>query len=214
MPNAANLGDPLEGMQPKGDANWWQSLSANAKSEKEKRTIEHNRQLISRFAAAFRTRYYVSCWHINETINFKMWCRYAPTTESIAIRTSVAKLRDELPAYVDIGMVKYIDYSVDRLPTLNMLEYITHKNKKYEHEQELRAVAMHPIIDGFNQQHFRTHHFEKDDDSSFRVFAPPINVAKLIEEVFIHSAASQSFQEQVKALCKTNSLAPPKRAAR
>ena len=57
MPNAAKLGDPLEGMQPKGDADWWQSLSANAKTEEEKRRIEHNRQLISQFVAAFRTRY-------------------------------------------------------------------------------------------------------------------------------------------------------------
>src|SRR5467141_2330045 len=62
MPTAAHLGDPLEGTQPAGDGNYWQSLVNSAPSEEQRRTTEHNRQLISRFAAAFRTRYYVSCW--------------------------------------------------------------------------------------------------------------------------------------------------------
>lgn len=212
MPNAAHLGDPLEGMQPSGDANWWQSLADRAKSESERCTIEHNRQLITRFAAAFRTRYYVSCWHINESINYSMWKRYAPTIESVAVRTKVAKLRAALPAYIDIGIVRYIDYAFDRLPTLNMLEYITHKNKCYKCEQELRAIAMHPVLEGLGQKHFRNHHFEKEQDASFRVFAPPINIADFLEEVFIHPDATQSFAEQVKSQCKATLLPAPRRA--
>ncbi|QQG65629.1 DUF2971 domain-containing protein [Desulfobulbus oligotrophicus] len=144
MPNAAHLGDPLEGTQPVGGSNYWQALVDGAASEEQRRTIEHNRQLISRVAAAFRTRYYVSCWHLNDALNPEMWTLYADNSESVAVRTTVSKLRAALPAYVDIGVVRYIDYTTERLPTLNMLEYITHKNKIFEHESEVRAVAMYP----------------------------------------------------------------------
>lgn len=213
MPSAAHLGgDPLEGMQPAGDAGWWQSLADRAGSEDERRTIEHNRELISRFAAAFRTRYYVSCWHINEAVNPAMWKLYATATESVVVRTTVAKLRAALPAYIDIGMVRYIDYTVDRLPTLNMLEYITHKNKCFEHEQELRAVAIHPLVEGLDQQHFRTHHFESEHDPSFRVFAPPVNLVNLLEEVSPHPDAPQLYIEQVKSLCNAFALPSPRHA--
>src|SRR5574339_340015 len=107
MPSAARLGDPLEGTQPKGDLNWWRSLADHAASEDERRTIEHNRELISRFAVAFRTRYYVRCWHFNEAMNREMWRLCANIPHSLAVRTTVTKLRTALPAYVDIGMVRY-----------------------------------------------------------------------------------------------------------
>lgn len=212
MPSAAHLGDPLEGTHPHGQLNWWQSLADNAASEEERRTIEHNRQLISRFAVAFRTRYYVSCWHMNETINPEMWRLYADSPESVAVQTTVAKLRAALPAYVDIGLVRYIDYAVDRLPTLNILEYITHKSNLFEHERELRAVAMHPIVEGFDQQHFRMHHFEAENDPAFRVFAPPIDMTGFVESVSVHPAAPAAFLEEVCLLCQETALPIPQRA--
>lgn len=213
MPSAAHLGDPLEGIQPKGDVNYWQSLVDRATSEEEKRTIEHNRQLVSRFAAAFRTRYYVSCWHVNEAINPEMWKLYTDSPDSVAIRTTYAKLRAALPAYVEIGMVRYIDHAVDRLPTLNMLEYITHKSNVFEHEQELRAVAMHPIVEGLDQQHFRTNHFEAKGNPAFRVFAPPVDVSHILDFVFVHPEASDLFFEEVRSLCLEHGLPIPERAA-
>lgn len=212
MPSAANLGDPLEGMQPEGDSNWWKTLADRSASEEERRTIEHNHELISRFAVAFRTRYYVSCWHINDAINPEMWNFYADSPNSVAIRTTVGKLRIALPTYVDIGVVRYIDYAVERLPTLNLLEYITHKNLLFEHERELRAVALHPVLEGFDQQHFRMHHFEADNNPTFLIFAPPIDVAALVESVFIHPKASANFVEEVRALCQEVGLSIPYRA--
>jgi hypothetical protein len=211
MPTAAHLGDPLEGTQPTGDSHWWQSLIDRASSEQERRTIEHNRQLISRFAAAFRTRYYVSCWHLNETVNPAMWRLYADSPESIAVRTTVAKLREALPAYVDIGLVRYIDYAVDRLPTLNILEYITHKNTAFEHERELRAVAMHPVVEGLDQQHFRQHYIEADNNPALRVFAPPVDVAALVDLVLVHPEAPDLFLESVRSLCEGHGLPIPER---
>ncbi len=206
MPNAANLGDPLEGTQPEGDANYWQSLINGATSEEQRHTIEHNQQLISRFAAAFREHYYVSCWHLNDAINHDMWARYADDPESVAVCTTLSNLRAALPAYVDIGMVRYIDYATDRLPTLNMLEYITHKNKVFETEQEVRAVAMQPLAEGFDRQHFQAHHFEDEKNPEFRVFAPPIEVSAIINAVFAHPNSQDQLLKSVRALCQQHDL--------
>lgn len=212
MPSVARLGDPLEGTQPKGDLDWWCSLADRAISEKERHTIENNRQLISRFVAAFRTRYYVSCWHLNESINPEMWRLYADNPESVAVQTTFVKLRAALPAYIDIGMVRYIDYAVGRSPTFNIFEYITHKNQLYEPERELRAVAMHPVVDGFDQQHFRTNHFKTATNPAIRIFAPPIKVAALVEAVFIHPEAPGHYVKGVRFLCQEHRLPIPRRA--
>jgi hypothetical protein len=40
MPNAARLGDPLEGTQPAGHSDWWSSLAAAAKSAEERETAD------------------------------------------------------------------------------------------------------------------------------------------------------------------------------
>lgn len=209
MPNADHLGDPLEGTQPPGHDDWWDSLAAAATTDTERVNIAHNRQLLIRFAAAFRTRYYVSCWHMNTNENPTMWDRYTTQPESVAIRATFAKLRAALPAYVDIGKVRYIDYATDRLPTLNLLEYITHKNKCFWYEQELRAVAMHPVVNGPAQQHFQEHHFQTEQDPTRRFYAPPIKLPTLVEAVILHPSASDAFAAQVTSLCNDSNLPLP-----
>jgi hypothetical protein len=109
-------------------------------------------------------------------------------------------------------MIRYIDFSVDRLPTLNMLEYITHKSLAFQAERELRAVAMHPIFEGVGQQYFQANHFESETDPGFLVYAPPILVAKLIASVFVHPSAPHEFFEQVAACCNAHGLPTPERA--
>ena len=211
MPAAAHLGDVLEGTQPPGDDHWWQTQADNASSAEQRGIIEHNRELISRFAAAFRTLYYVSCWHVNEKMNMEMWKLYANNPESVAICTTFGKLRAELPAYVDIGLVRYIDYSKECLPTLNMFEYITHKNKCFELEKELRAVAMHPVVEGLDQEHFQAHHFEDENNPESRVYAPQIINSDLISCVFVHPEASSDFSNHIEALCDKNGIPKPQR---
>ena len=40
-----------------------------------------------------------------------------------------------------MGVVRYIDYATGRPPSMNMIEYIMHKDTYYSFEQEVRAVA-------------------------------------------------------------------------
>ena len=213
MPSAAHLGDPLEGTQPRGEGEYWQSLVDHATTDEQRRTIEHNRKLTREFAVAFRTRYYVSCWHINDAINREMWELYAPDGDSVAVRSTAGRLNSALPPYVEVGMVRYIDFRTDRLPTLNMLEHITHKNVVFQHERELRAVAMHPIVEGSDQDHFRAHHFEAENNPEFRVFVPPVSLSDLIEAVLVHPRASTAFIDRVQSLCDGSKLPAPERAA-
>jgi len=209
MPNAAHLGDPLEGTQPLGDATWWDRLAAAAKTDAERETIQHNKHLILKFATAFRTGYYISCWHMNERENPLMWKQYTRSPKAVAVQTTFARLRTALPLFVGIGMVRYINFTVDRLPTLNMFEYITHKNQCFSSEAELRAVAMHPVVEGLDQQQFREQHFQLEENPAVRVYAPPVRISELIEQVRLHPDSPGEFARSVEALCADIGLTAP-----
>jgi hypothetical protein len=213
MPRAADLGDPLEGTQPQGDRHWWQSLVANAISAEERATIEHNRDLVSRFVAAFRTRFYVSCWHMNECENLSMWSEYTTHADSVAIHTTFSQLRTALPAYVEVGMVRYINYAKDRLPSPNMFEFITHKNECFGLERELRAVAMHSVMESQEQKHFREHHFQSEGASGQLVYAPHLNVRALVKSIVLHPNASNKFTEKVLSICQQHGLPNVRRSS-
>ena len=83
----------------------------------------------------------------------------------------------------------------------------------FRSEQELRAVAMHPVVEGFDQQHFRTNHFEAEGNLEFRVFAPPVELSEILEFVFVHPEASEHLFQEVRSLCFVHGLPSPERAA-
>src|SRR5712691_1593487 len=147
MSKPDQLRDLLEGTTPKGELEWWRREAANAGTEEHRRTIEHNREFLSRMAKGFRNHYYVSCWHMNQHENHAMWRCYTTQPEAVSIRTTYVALRECLPNYVGMGMVRYIDYTNERLPTMNMFEYIMHKDIYYHFEREVRAVAFPPVVE-------------------------------------------------------------------
>jgi hypothetical protein len=70
-----------------------------------------------------------------------MWKIYTITKESIAIRSTFAKLRDRLDENCFIGTVKYIDYETDFFPHGNVLYPFVHKRKSFAYENEIRALT-------------------------------------------------------------------------
>jgi hypothetical protein len=202
MPDAVHLGDPLEGTRPAGDLEWWQREIANADSQEQRRILEHNRELLSRFANDFRPHYYVCCWHMNEFENERMWRCYTKSPRAVAVRTKYSTLRKLLPTYIEMGLVRYIDYRADRLPTLNMLEYVTHKNICFSFERELRAVVLHPQSEAIGSAHFQENHYESETEKGFLVYAPPIDITQLIERVVLHPKATQGFENEVARFCE------------
>jgi hypothetical protein len=209
MPSAQFLGDPLEGTAPAGHHHRWADLAQHAESDEQREIIKRNEEKLGQFAAAFRPHYYVSCWHVNERENLRMWRAYTKTPDAVAISTSYRALRAALPRYVEMGMVRYIDYSKERLPTLNMLEYITHKNVEFEFEQELRAVTLPPATDGLGAAHFRDNLFEMEARSEFRVFAPEFDVSSLVHRVVLHPEATPKFHQKIQQMCATAKLPQP-----
>lgn len=210
MPVAELLGDPFEGTTPRGDLRWWRDEAAKAISEKHRKILRENRSKLSAFAKVFKSHYYVSCWHINRHENSAMWKLHTQHAESVAIRTTFAVLRDCLPSHVLTGMVRYLDYSTERLPTLNMFEYIMHKRIQLAFEQEVRAVAF-----GLTPTHLgggsrlQEHLFEKEGASGFRVYAPPVDVNRLARALVFHPGASPACVFKVTAYCADHGLPPP-----
>lgn len=209
MPAANCLGDPLEGTSPAGDLDWWRTLGETATSEEQRQTIEKNRERLSAFAKVFRPHYYVSCWHMNALESTKMWRCYTKTSEAVAVTTSYRALRTSLPAYVEIGVVRYIDYANERLPSLNMFEYITHKNIHYCFEREVRAVALPPATEGLGASHFRDNHFESETKKGFLVLAPEVDIASLIHVVVLHPESTSEFAETIRSACEDAYLPKP-----
>ena len=210
MPSADRLGDPLEGTRPAGDLDWWSREAANAISDDHRRIIEHNCELITRFATSFRSNYYVSCWHMNPLENADMWPIYTTQPESVAIWSTYATLREILPKYVDMGKVRYIDYITEPIPRMNMFEYITHKNAApYSFECEVRAIASSPSIKKYGGDHFTENLFESEATKGFRVYAPKIDVLRLTQGVVLHPEASAAFEVEINNFCARYKLPQP-----
>ena len=209
MPSADRLGDPWEGTTPKGELRWWRREAAAADSVEQSRVIDRNREFLSRMARGFRNHYYVSCWHMNQHENHALWKSYTSQPEAVAIQTTYLALRKCLPTYVEMGMVRYIDYASDRLPTFNMFEYVMHKDIYYRFETEVRAVALPPAVDRLGRTHFLENHFESESSPGFVVYAPPIDVVSLVHEVVLHPDATSEFAERVADMCVQNGLPHP-----
>jgi hypothetical protein len=202
MPSADRLGDPFEGTTPLGELEWWKREAANADTEDKRRIIEYSRAFLSGMAQQFRNNYYVSCWHINQYENRAMWGCYTEHSTSVAVKTTYAMLRESLLGYVELGMVRYIDYARERLPTMNMFEYIMHKDTYYTFESEVRAVAAPPPVDELGRAHFQKNHFESETTNGFLVYAPPLNLAKY------------AYAAEVRELCAKNGLPAPEASRR
>lgn len=215
MPRADRLGDPLEGSTPPGEIEWWRREAANAESEETRRIIEHNRDFLSRMAKASREHfYYVSCWHLNPHENHAMWGCYTTQPESVAVRTTYAELRQTLPSYVEMGIVRYIDYATARLPSLNMFEHIMHKDTYYRSEQEVRAVATPPAVKELGLDDFNSNRFESETTKGFHVYAPPVDIKKLIHGIVLHPNAPDAYVRVVRDLCAATGLPAPEASRR
>lgn len=212
MPSVKDFPDQLEGTAPQGEVDWWESSVRAASSPEQRDIIIMNRDKMLAFTKMFRPHYYVSCWHMNDAENTRMWHEYTQGPTSVAIRTTLPKLRQALPRYVEIGVVHYIDYQTDRLrETLNMFEYVMHKNAgPFAFEQELRAVALHPHeANVANHKHFTDNLYECEGQPTSRVFAPPIDLPLFIDAVVLHPASSDAHEVAVRTMCAEHRLPQP-----
>ncbi len=196
--------DPLEGTTPEGVLEWWMRAAANAVNDEQRDVFQHNCRFMTRMAAGSRENYYVNCWHMNEGENLAMWARYTTSPEAVTIRTTYSALRECLPSYVRMGKVRYIDYGTERLPMMNLFEYIMHKQLCFNFEHEVRAVVWRNEL-AVPQEHF----FESESKQRFRVYLPPVDLSRFVRGVVLHPRATSDFQARMIDICSRNGLPKP-----
>jgi hypothetical protein len=199
-----SLGDPFEGHYTKVIAD---------QEEEHIKTLQANNQFAAIPAAVhavemtrevfrvntlelpkqLKQKYFVSCWHMNEEESPAMWKLYTSQNESICIRSKYKTLANLLPEESLLGCVEYINYHRDSFDTTEMWSYIIHKRKSFEHEREIRAA----IYRG------EACPFEAVDGKGLVV---PINVAELIEEIFVSPTAQSPLSEVVTGLAEKYGL--------
>ena len=199
------MGDPFEGHYTKAivdqEEEYIRTLQSNttfqaipnsasiARQVYRAKTIELPKQL--------KERYFLSCWHMNEEESPAMWKLYTSQNESICIRSKYSTLARLLPRESMLGCVIYIDYRQDSFDTTEMLSYIIHKRKSFEHERELRAVI------------YRDEECPFDASVGGNGLVVRIDVAELIEEIFVSPTAQSPLSDVVAGLAEKYGLSAP-----
>jgi hypothetical protein len=75
---------------------------------------------------------------MGETESVAMWRVYARDLKGIAVRSTVGRIRSQMPENGKIRQVKFIDYGIDK--TLD-LSPVYCKRRPFEYEREVRAVV-------------------------------------------------------------------------
>jgi|GEM_PF-260651 len=144
----------------------------------------------------------VNCWHINEFESDGMWKLYSNVKNSIAIQTTVGKLKEAIEKTnedVYIGKVNYVDFDVDFVQAFNMLGPFIYKRKSFAHEQELRAVIWAP---GLNLSNTVEQNMEEELTIPIVQHGKSINIDinLLIERIHISPLSESWFEKIVKSI--------------
>jgi len=200
------MGDPFEGHYTKAIADQEEEYVRTLQSNTVFQAIPNSvnigrevwRQNMIELPKKLKERYFVSCWHMNEEESPAMWKLYTSQNESICIRSKYETFARLLPAESMLGCVKYIDYRQDRFDTTEMLSYIVHKRKSFEHEREIRAVIYYDEAEACP--------FERVGENGLVV---RINVAALIEEIFVSPTSESPLLDVVSGLAEKYGLNAP-----
>jgi hypothetical protein len=205
MARADLLGDEHEGTTPASDLEYWRQLVENAPNDEQRRIIKGNRDQLSAFAEEFRPTYYVSCWHMAPDENIAMWERYVRSNDAVVIRSTFSTLQSLLdPTVINIGLLRYMDYAIDRLPSVNLMQLIMHKRHFFSDEREVRAVVWTMVPEEIRRE--RVDPFLTPDR---RGFFAPLDPEKLIHGVVLHPRTTADTVANVSKLCTLHRLPDP-----
>lgn len=123
---------------------------------------------------------YVNCWHINEFESLAMWELYAKKYPSVAIKTTIGKLRQSLKNCdtLKIDAVTYVEKLIDDI------DIVFRKHSAYCYENELRIVRK--IENKFEIDEKNS--FEKNIESlnnRVEYTYEEVDITKLIDAIYI-----------------------------
>ncbi len=221
MPTVPLLGDSREGTTPEGEDQKWKKLERPASTPENLIQIQQYKNAIDHFAQSLQKGYFVSCWHMNSEEIPTQWNDFIPVWEDendpVAISTTFECLKKALPEHVEVGMVKYINYEGSDLfyheghYLPNMYEWIMTKDKKYEWEKEVRAVASFSNMKFLHDQNvlFKERRkvdlenvFECEKTKKLVYYAPPIELTRFLHSVHVRPNAPETHIARVKNLLK------------
>jgi len=159
-------------------------------------------------AKNFPKFHYLNCWHVNDVESAAMWKLYTKdSNQTIVIKSTYKKLcqsfhKARFPIY--IGLVNYIDYDTEEIPTDDPLRPYVYKRKSFEHERELRAV-----ISNLPHNPWR-------DESQFGEpgLYIPTNLEYLIDKIYVAPASPPWFKDLVTALMEKYEIDKPIESSR
>jgi hypothetical protein len=167
--------------------------------------------------AQFRQAFYINCWYLFDQETAAMWAKYGRSGVAIVSRYSLLKaVLDPLTDRPHLGLVRYGWQLGTRW---NLLRFITTKQKRYEHEREVRALLW--ILDSGDSIN---RHVDIDNRVHSRpIYDPPptlpegvkrpINLATLITEVVVTPNAATGMLEEVEGLVRAARLGAPVNAS-
>lgn len=136
----------------------------------------------------------VSCWHINDSENRRMWDDYIPEKEGIAIQSTFGRLKesivDKTPVY--LGKVNYIDYNNAEIEGWNYFNYVLTKSKaEFEWESEVRGVIYREppnkmVNDIFPRPDYTKVPFENGK-------AIKVDLNKMIQNIYVKTSSNLEF---------------------
>lgn len=222
---ADNLGDPFEGSYPRADswsdpaelnrtrAKWAlasQDFDASFPDQMAAHEQKHYWEWRERNADVRRrmtTEVFVSCWHLNVHESDAMWRLYSSNEGAVALRTEYGLLAEALPSFSHMGLVRYLDYKDQRLPSKheapNYFEAFLVKRASFSHENEVRAV----IWD-------KAHDTEAALTEANRVgggLQIPIEIERAIQAVYISPLAPHWFNGVITDLLRSYQINLPVR---
>jgi hypothetical protein len=143
-----------------------------------------------------RNIFFVNCWHMNDSESDSQWRIYGQNDSSVAIVTSLKKLKNSLASSkteIYGSSIKYYDPKKEVTPDLNVLWNCSHKRNAFSHEKEFRMI----IMDG--------KHYEKELVTRTGQEVD-VDLNELIHEVIVSPRAADWFVETVKSAAKDYDL--------
>lgn len=137
-----------------------------------------------RIIKLWRNKSYINCWSLQAHESHALWRIYCPTSEGVAIQTTLDKLIGSVG--LPVVPVTYLPAgSSAKTPTLEELS--STKRPMFAYEKEVRVI-----------------NFADDDAAPFpQGFGLPWDCEQHVEALLVHPEANQSFMDTVKETVAT-----------
>jgi len=125
----------------------------------------------------------------------QMWDRYGGSEESVALVSTLGRLREAVPERVDVGHVDYIDFTTEQFFTSNPGHRAFLKVRELEDEREVRGV----IVD-WPQTGPDGRWTISIDEGQKNGYYVPVDLARLLQRVVVSPNSPEIVAEVASAL--------------